>query len=276
MDYKQKYLKYKQKYMLLKQLGGVRVACTDLVRNVKKEVKIIKLALKFAKIDRTVNKDTLQPEEQVNEKDIAFMATLTSCEIDRIYEYVMKPSEINEKLKTHKFEVSKKIGELASKFGAVKSTKSKPKVIEPVKEIPKVEEPIVEEVKVEETPVEEAPVVEAPVVKASKVEVPEVTQAIEETITMTEQEINTEIKNASTDIDNAVNDLPPPIPETKEESVTAEELTKSINNNSELNKETQENLIKVVETVKDTKKPDSFFKKVKKWFGSIFTKKSKK
>jgi hypothetical protein len=260
MDYKQKYLKYKQKYMLLKQLGGVREDCKDLVLNVKKEVKIIKLALKLAKIDRTVNKETLTPEQELNQEDVAFMRILDSCEKDRIYQYVMKPSEIDEKLKTHKFEVSKKIGDLASKFGAVKSTKSKSKVIARVKETPVVE-----------TPVVETPVVETPVIKASKVEV---TQAIQETITMTQQEINTEIKNASTDINNAVNDLPPPVTETKEEPVTVEELTESINTNSELNQQTKENLNEIVKTIKDTKNPDGWLIKICKW--ARLCKKSKK
>ena len=118
MDYKQKYLKYKQKYTLLKQLGG---ACNDLVKDVKREVKIITLSLKLAKIDRTRRKEDILPKDQLNEEDIKFMATLTECELDRIYEYVQDPSQINEKLKKHKFEVSQKISRLASIFGELRN-----------------------------------------------------------------------------------------------------------------------------------------------------------
>jgi hypothetical protein len=126
MDYKQKYLKYKQKYMLLKQLGGMREACTNLVKDVKKEVKIINLSIKVAKMYRTVKKDTLKPEEQINEKDITFMATLTACELDRIYEYVTNPTKMQETIK-QKFQISEKIAGIAATFGEVR----KPKVTTP-------------------------------------------------------------------------------------------------------------------------------------------------
>ncbi len=122
MDYKQKYLKYKQKYMLLKQLGG---ACENIVKDVKKEVKIINLSLKFAKIDR-LPADKLSEKDKLNNTDLEFMATLSGCELDRVYDYVMDPKNINHDLEhKHKFEVSKKISDVASIFGQVKSTPPK-------------------------------------------------------------------------------------------------------------------------------------------------------
>ena len=118
MDYKQKYLKYKQKYLDLKRQLGGDGECPDIISDVKKEVKLIKLALKFAYIDRNLN-TVIPSDKKLTKEDIEFMMTANAPKLlddkykglddkykglddkykrlddcDRLYNYALKPREI--------------------------------------------------------------------------------------------------------------------------------------------------------------------------------------